>query len=186
MAEIPIFGNFRKPALKYLSIHVSFWPNKISVSVYQCHCYLCAKYQADPPCLCPLIHHIPVKPHVCLMASSCSRPAATLASFLQLSSESTRNCPLDSALHISFTLLWVFFVLNMKISVYLIEFKPFPSWLAAYLSSLLEDCILVSGALVDQGELLCKVLPPWPLLFQQKKCLPVAFGPLQRYSVQGA
>ena len=50
------------------------------------------------------------------------------------------------------------------------EFQPFPSQLAAYLSSLLEDCILVSGALVDQGELLCKVLPPWPLLFQQKEC----------------
>ena len=40
---------------------------------------------------------------------------------------------------------------------------------------------LISQAFGDQGELLCKVLPPWLLLFQQRKCLPVAFGSLQRH-----
>ena len=60
------------------------------------------------------------------------------------------------------------------------------SLIAALWFSLLGDCILVSRALVDQGELFCKVLPPWPLLFQQRSVTLVAFGPLQRYSVQGA
>ena len=54
--------------------------------------------------------------------------------------------------------------------MYLINSSPSTPRLAAYLFSLFGDCILVPGALVDQGELLCKVLPPWPLLFQQKKC----------------
>ena len=38
------------------------------------------------------------------------------------------------------------------------------------MDALLEDCILASRALGDQVELLCKVLPSWPLLFQQKEC----------------
>ena len=35
-------------------------------------------------CFCSLIHHISIKPHVNLMASSCSMPATTLSSFFHL------------------------------------------------------------------------------------------------------
>ena len=49
-------------------------------------------------------------------------------------------------------------------------FPLYSSLMAAYWFSLLEDCILASRALGDQVELLCKVLPSWPLLFQQKEC----------------
>ncbi len=44
-------------------------------------------------------------------------PSPLLAISLHLSLESTRNCPVDSVLHIFFTLLWVFFALQLIIGV---------------------------------------------------------------------
>ena len=57
--------------------------------------------------------------------------------------------------------------------------------IATGLSLPVRGLYLISQAFGDQGELLCKVLPPWLLLFQQRKCLPVAFGPLQRHKCAG-
>lgn len=46
-----------------------FWLNKVGNPIHYYYCYLCAELQGDPPCICPVIHHIPIWSHVCLMVT---------------------------------------------------------------------------------------------------------------------
>ena len=66
-----------------LELH-QLWPIKVNEFVCYHYSHIITNFQPDPPLHWSFIHHIPIKPHVCLMATSCSMPATTLSSYLHL------------------------------------------------------------------------------------------------------